>query len=385
MTQKEGIFEYIFCGNGLSTGLILLELQQQGMLAGKKILILDTEEKSTNDKTWCYWTKQDDGLQDIALKVWHKLEFRAEKISRKISFAPYRYVKIRSEDFYHNIKKVCDACPDIAVRYERVTNIIDKGNFAEVTTEHSVYNGKKIFSSVAGSLEYPHSEKYPLVLQHFVGWNILTRKPVFDSETALFMDFSVAQKSNTRFMYVLPQSPYEALVEYTLFSPALLERDEYETEIKNYLKSHGIADYEITEKEYGVIPMTVYPFQQRNSCNVLYTGTAGGWTKPSTGYTLRRGQKLAAKTVKLLKSQGDLSKLHFPEKFSFYDSLLIDILYRDNELGKEIFTALFSRGSAHPVFAFLDEETSLSQDMNVILRCPKLPFLKALYRTLVKN
>ena len=95
------------------------------------------------------------------------------------------------------------------------------------------------------------------------------------------MDFTVAQKDHTRFMYILPESPYRALLEYTLFSKTLLTNEEYETEIKNYLKK-GITNYTITEKEQGVIPMTAYQFWKHNSEHLINIGTAGGWSKAST-------------------------------------------------------------------------------------------------------
>ena len=99
------------------------------------------------------------------------------------------------------------------------------------------------------------------------------------------MDFTVPQKGNTRFMYVLPTSKREALFEYTLFSKDLLEISEYENAIKDYLEEKNIANYEIVETEKGSIPMTSFKFQQFNTKNLLNMGTVGGWTKASTGYT----------------------------------------------------------------------------------------------------
>ena len=81
------------------------------------------------------------------------------------------------------------------------------------------------------------------------------------------MDFTVAQKGNTRFMYVLPYAKNEALFEYTLFSKELLPYDHYKSEIEKYLKDKNITDYEIIEKEQGSIPMTSYKFWKNNSKN----------------------------------------------------------------------------------------------------------------------
>jgi len=100
------------------------------------------------------------------------------------------------------------------------------------------------------------------------------------------MDFSVAQKGNCRFMYVLPTSETEALLEYTLFSQNLLPKTAYEEAIKEYLHKLGVTNYTITAREQGSIPMTTYDFTQHNSARILHIGTAGGWTKASTGYPL---------------------------------------------------------------------------------------------------
>ena len=63
-----------------------------------------------------------------------------------------------------------------------------------------------------------NNQKFPLLVQHFEGWVIKTKNNFFDSEKATFMDFSIDQNSTTQFMYILPFSKTEALIEYTLFS-----------------------------------------------------------------------------------------------------------------------------------------------------------------------
>ncbi|MNS63793.1 Lycopene cyclase protein [compost metagenome] len=214
--------------------------------------------------------------------------------------------------------------------------------------------------------------------QHFIGWKIKTQEPVFNPEKATFMDFSVAQKRNTRFMYVLPFSETEALVEYTLFSKDLLPQKEYEDEIKKYLEKLRITNYELIEKERGAIPMTSYPFWKNNTQNILNIGSAGGWTKASTGYTFKNASKKSRSLVSFLLKENDFRKFHRKDKFWFYDLLLLDILNTKNHLGSSIFSTLFKKGNPTLIFKFLDEETSLYEDIKVILKCPTKPFLQAL-------
>jgi lycopene beta-cyclase len=77
------------------------------------------------------------------------------------------------------------------------------------------------------------------------------------------MDFRTIQREGTSFVYVMPFSATEALVEYTLFSKSLLEDGDYDVALKDYVHNVlGLLDYEILEKEFGVIPMTNCAFKQ---------------------------------------------------------------------------------------------------------------------------
>ena len=220
--------------------------------------------------------------------------------------------------------------------------------------------------------------------QHFIGWFIKTEQEVFNPEKAVFMDFSVAQKGNTRFMYVLPTSKTEALVEYTLFSKDLLERKEYENEIQHYIEKLGILNYEIVEKEKGNIPMTCYPFWELNTKNTVNIGSAGGWTKASTGFTFSNSDKQSSKLVAFLQTQNDFRQFYKKTKFWYYDLLFIDVLYKRNDLGSSVFSDLFKNGNPALIFKFLNEETLFSEDLKIMLKCPKVPFIKALLHNVFK-
>jgi lycopene beta-cyclase len=205
------------------------------------------------------------------------------------------------------------------------------------------------------------------------------------------MDFSVEQRGNTRFMYVLPTSETEALIEYTLFSKDVLDKKEYEDEIQNYIQKLGITQYEIVEKEQGNIPMTSYEFWKNNSKNIINIGSAGGWTKASTGFTFKNVTKKSKELVLFLEnntstslSGTDFRKFHKNDKFWFYDLLFIDVLYKNNELGSKVFSALFQKGNSTLIFKFLDGETSFIEDLQVIWRCPKGLFIKVLLGRLFK-
>lgn len=198
------------------------------------------------------------------------------------------------------------------------------------------------------------------------------------------MDFSVEQRGNTRFMYVLPTSSTEALLEYTLFSKDLLSKEEYENEIQNYIQKLGITDYEIVEKEQGNIPMTSYKFWKHNTKNIINIGSVGGWTKASTGYTFKNTIKKSKALINFLSKESDFRKFHKTDKFWFYDLLFLDVLYRRNDLGSKVFSSLFKKGNPTLIFKFLDEETTFWEDLQVIWKCPKGLFVNALLMRIFK-
>jgi len=129
--------------------------------------------------------------------------------------------------------------------------------------------------------------------------------------------------------------------------------------------------------------MSSYPFWKKNTKKVLNIATAGGWTKASTGYTFRNSDKKSSQLIEFLQNESlKMKDFHKRSRFWFYDLLLLDILYRNNELGCSIFSSLFKKGNPALIFKFLDEETSLIEDFKVILKCPKIPFIKSLFRVI---
>ena len=377
-------YDYIFTGSGLSALMTVYKIVVSGKFQNKRILLLDENAKQTNDRTWCFWSKNKSIWEPSISKKWDSALFANADFQRKLELHPYRYNKIQGLDFYNQVLELIAKQKNIDFVQEKVVEIEESESIVLVKTETQSFSCSQLFNSIYNQNQVKNQSKYPLLQQHFMGWFIQTEVPFFNPEQATFMDFSVAQKGNTRFMYVLPISKTEALLEYTLFSKELLSKEEYETEIKNYIHKLGISNYQILEKEAGTIPMTCYPFWKHNTKNVINIGTAGGWTKASTGYTFKNADKKSSELVSFLETQTDFRKLYRKTKFWWYDLLLLDILDQKNETGAAIFSALFKKGNPQLIFKFLDEETSFWEDLQVIWKCPKGLFIEALLKRLFR-
>nr|WP_294773985.1 lycopene cyclase family protein [uncultured Flavobacterium sp.] len=372
-------YHYIFTGAGLSALMTVYEMVLSGKFKNKSILLLDENSKKTNDRTWCFW--DDKGLyDDLASAKWNAAWFKNESFERRLNLHPYQYKMVNGLDFYNRVFELISKEENITFLNQKVLDFQELGQHCVVKTESESFTCNQIFNSIFNPEVVKNQTKYPFLHQHFIGWFIKSKEPVFSTDCATFMDFSVVQKGNTRFMYVLPTSETEALLEYTLFSKDLLPKEEYEAEIQKYIEKLGVTNYELIEKEQGNIPMTCYPFWKNNSKNILNIGSAGGWTKASTGYTFKNTIKKSKALVQFLSKENNLTKFHKTEKFWFYDLLLLDILDRKNQLGSTIFSAMFQKGKPAVIFKFLDEETSFAEDLQVIWRCPKMLFIKALFR-----
>ena len=370
-------YDYIISGAGASGMSLLYRMMQHDYFSDKKILVVDKAQKNTNDHTWCFWEKEADVFEPIVHHLWKDVHFYSNYFSGLLSLAPYQYKMIRSIDLYKFVM-------DEASRHSNVTFLY--GNVSEMGNEHGkaflIVDEKKltagfIFNSILFSTLTIPNGKHSL-LQHFKGWTIETDEPVFNAEEATLMDFRISQQHGTTFMYVLPTANNRALVEYTLFTEKLLPQEEYTTALKDYIQSVlKIENYKTIEEEFGVIPMTNIHFTKQVG-NIISMGTAGGQTKPSTGYTFKFIQKQCDEIVEALMKHQPFFKSRFNEKkFFWYDSVLLNVLVNNRMKGDEIFARMFKKNSASDVFRFLDNESNLVQDFSIINSLPKPPFLIA--------
>lgn len=67
---------------------------------GKKILLLDKEPKTKNDRTWCFWEKENGFFDEVVYRKWDQVSFLSKEFSSAMNIAPYQYKMIRGIDFY---------------------------------------------------------------------------------------------------------------------------------------------------------------------------------------------------------------------------------------------------------------------------------------------
>ena len=375
---------YIILGAGASGLLLAYRMSLDSYFDDKSILIIDQKKDKGNDKTWCYWEEGDGEWDELLTKKWPKVFFGSKDFTETLNISPFCYKMIRSEKFYHKLWRIIDLKSNITFVEDSVKTYSVADNKVKVVTNKSTYFGLKLLNSIPDKTVYEKQQKYPVLQQHFVGWFVKTKTNCFDDSVATFMDFNIPQNGNTRFMYVLPIDKNIALFEYTLFSKDLLERSQYEVAIKDYLKEKKVTDFEILEKENGVIPMTSFKFQELNSNNILNIGTAGGWTKASTGYTFYNTSKKTKELVSFLKEEDDFSVFSKRKKYWFYDLLFLDVLAKNNEKGSALFASIFKKVDVKTILKFLGEESNLREDLKIISSVSPQPFILSIFKRFLR-
>jgi lycopene beta-cyclase len=136
----------------------------------------------------------------------------------------------------------------------------------------------------------------------------------------------------------------------------------------------------VKEEETGVIPMTSFPFWKENTANYMRIGTAGGWVKASSGYSFKNTEKQVGKIIELLQTGKGLNTPSKAARFQWYDDLFLRVLYHQNKVGNKLFSEMYSKNTIQTIFEFLDEESNLTEEIKLINRFSKYPFLKALIK-----
>jgi lycopene beta-cyclase len=384
--MENSSFDIAVLGGGCSGFQLLHHLSLQSDWQDKNVALFNND--LSQQRSWCFWSKEEHPLQHLVRKSWTNISFKGKDFSRSENVAPYQYHYIPGEAFFDYFQnQFLSENKNITPLNHTVTSVQKKDAVYRIQNNVAHWDAENVFSSLPPKLQKggPSVLETPKVLfllkQHFKGWFIKTEQPVFDDTTVMLMDFSIPQHDDTRFIYVLPFSKTEALVEMTVFSPYIYEDDVYDAVLHDYMNQHfPNTHFSIENTEKGAIPMTDAPFSRFGEAGEVLLGTAAGMVKATTGYAFKRIGRDSERLAEDLTAQKELRWSATKGRFRFYDRLLLGILTEEPLLGSVIFETLFKRVDMKTIMRFLDEETSLWEEIRIFSKLPYIPFLKQVYR-----
>ena len=270
--------------SGLLTAWRCLELNPK-----LKITLIDANSEIAGDHTWSF------NLNDIdtELQKWvrpfiaHQWDAYDVKFPTRQRTLNITYCTGNSETLKSCVRPLIDSGRLSLKLNSRVQDIGEDIVFLE--------GGEEIHSALildARGFE-PNPERY-LGYQKFVGHVIRTEQP-HGVERPIIMDATVPQLGGYRFVYCLPYSDTELLVEDTYYADgADMKSQKVDARIRDYIESQlNITSYEVARRETGILPITIAI--KPDVYAPMSIGIRGGYYHAVTGYSFPDAAKVADK------------------------------------------------------------------------------------------
>ena len=351
-------FDYIIIGGGCAGLSLAYELEIHEKFKNKTLAIIEPRNDYIRDKTWSFWKVAAHNFEDCVKHSWSNFSVNIPNQTKYVQCDNSPYQSIDSGLFYEKIINTL----------KKNTNINFFKNINEISTENAF-----IFNSVTNVSDSKND-----LWQHFSGIEIETNKDVFDNQIFNLMDFDCEQRDSVHFFYTLPFSKKNALIETTWISDLNhpTNRD-YSIQLEDYIKNKlKIIKYEIKFKETGAIPL-FHP-QNIKKINQMEIGTAGGMTRLSTGYTFMNIQSQSKYIRENFENIQKVNNFKVNSKYKFLDNIFLKVLKKNSKKMPEIFFKMFNC-SPSTVINFLSNNSNIYEDFSIILKMPKLVFLKELF------
>lgn len=361
---------YVIVGAGAAGLSLCYALIERGVT--DEIVVVDQKAAFTDDRTWCFWDGAPHTFSHLASHCWPRWEVvgpsgqAASQTSGRTGYAC-----LRGLDFYNFVCERIRHAPNVMLKLgspvESVQNIDADAVFD--SRPRPAPSGGASFS------------------QRFFGQFVSAPSATFDPSRCTLMDFRVSQERGLHFMYLLPFSPTQALIENTYIQPVSAEQimpEQHRQEISTFLAEMLSWDnFAVVREEAGAIPMTTAPFPKREG-RVFYIGTAGGCSRPSSGYTFTRIQEQCRQIADAVQSKkwGRFREKPPSWRYRFFDAVFLQALQADPGAFPGYFHRLFSRVPPDALTAFLSETSTWPSDLQIIRALPIRPFLTAALRAM---
>ena len=259
------------------------------------VMVIEASDKIAGDHTWSFNASDilphlQDWLKPFIAYQWDSYDVKFPKRERTLDIT---YCTGNSETLR--------ACVQPHIESGRLqvklnTRVIDLQN------DHVIlHNEQKLTSKcVLDARGFEPNVNVFLGYQKFVGHVINTKTP-HGLERPIIMDASVEQLGGYRFVYCLPFSDTEILVEDTYYTDGPeLKSQEVDARIKDYIRDNlNLTDYEVTRRETGVLPITLAVDDTYGTdvsgekTEPARLGMTGGYSHAVTGYSLPEAVKSA--------------------------------------------------------------------------------------------
>ncbi|MDQ1293352.1 MAG: lycopene beta-cyclase [Actinomycetota bacterium] len=323
-------------------------------------------------RVWGFWDTARRPVLAGTGTVFPLVRTHASGRNRSLPSYPYRYRVVRGAELRSLTEAVLAEHPQVERLPGTVRSIVDGPDAAFVEHDGGVLEARWVFDSVG----LPAVRARPPAVMAFQGWEIRTDRRRLDERVPTLFDFRGLAPGC--FGYQVPLGPGRALAEVTRIGPpddtVLPDPEPYLREVL------GLEGYEILRTEHGRLPLD--PWHHRpTGRHTLAIGRPAGLLKASSGFALARIQRDSAAVAQSLRRNGHPFALPEPRwRHRLFDAAFLQAVLRDPPLLEKAFGVLAERPAR--LMRFLDEDSSLGQEVRIALEMPPGGFLRGGARAL---
>ena len=342
------------------------------------VMVIEASDRIAGDHTWSF------NLTDVAPELrdwikpfiayqWDSYDVKFPKRERRLDIT---YCTGNSETLRACVQPHIDSG---RLKLKLTTRVIDLQSDYVI-----LHNEQKLSANcVLDARGFEPNDNVFLGYQKFVGRTIRTKEP-HGLKRPIIMDATVEQLGGYRFVYCLPFTEHEVLVEDTYYTdgPELSE-NEVTARIDDYINAKGWDEHELLRQEKGVLPITLAVDE---TCeNNTKIGIKGGFYHAITGYSfpdaLRVADKMSmyASDFAFIEKINRITQQKHKEKESFL-RLLNRMLFRAAK-PEERYTVLqrFYGLNQGLIERFYAGQLKWYDKLRILIGKPPVPVSKALY------
>jgi lycopene beta-cyclase len=334
------------------------------------VRVIEPRADYVDDRAWSFWRTRSDPFEDCVRKEWSHWSVSGPRQQTIRTSKQMRYQTVGSGAFY---ARACERIAD-DMRLSlslgvSATHVSSSGTGWKIDRDAGALTARTVVDTRPPA-------RVPSYGQFFLGREVRTEHPVFDPDVAQLMHFRPARSAGVDFVYILPFSPHEALIEVTSFAPHNPGHVAFTDWLNAEIEALEPGMTEILRTEAGALPMEV-GFADPSPKGIIRMGLGGGAARPSTGYTFARSQRQAdVVATALLRGHPARTDLDTPMT-RFMERVFLQVLTTAPTRGPALFETLFRNAPPDRLERFLSGSTQTADRLSVMASLPPLPFLRA--------
>ncbi|WP_104195416.1 lycopene cyclase family protein [Cryobacterium sp. M15] len=343
--------------------------------SGPRVVLLEPRTAYRDDRSWCFWRPEQHDLSHLVSRRWKTWTFSDAAgltVRHQVPGLAYQYV--RGSDFYVSAQADIAESP----RVELCLGV-------RAGTVTAVSGGVRVESSAGTLLARQVIDTRPraaatMLYQSFVGLELERDCPLpFDPDEVTLMGSLASDAEGLGFVYALPLGPNRAIVEWTRFGTAPIDRDRLVLELDRVLNGLGLADAHRVRSEGGVLAMGLGRQAAPPITGVVHAGNAGGALRAASGYGFLRIARWAQLcTERLLAGREAMGHPEEPRLRRTFDRIFLQAVRAHPERTAEYFLALARGVPPAALVRFLSDGARAADYARIISSLPWSPFIAQL-------